>query len=115
LVPNTPRKQHCLEIAVLQLGFNYLFVGIVEAILPTVHCYFWNSEFDLYKEQALDVGEIKHERETDIGTTSLNTKQKGIKLVEKLLIVAKLGKVTFLGCTHGSIWALDTHEEAWAK
>jgi hypothetical protein len=35
--------------------------------------------------------------------------------MEKLLIVAELGKVTFLECIHGNIWALDTQEEAWAK
>ncbi len=31
------------------------------------------------------------------------------------MIVAELGKVTFLGCTHVSIWALDAQEGAWAK
>jgi hypothetical protein len=35
--------------------------------------------------------------------------------MEKMLIVAKLKKVTFLGCTHDNIWALDTQEEMWAK
>jgi len=35
--------------------------------------------------------------------------------VEKLSVVAELRKVTFLGCTHGSIWVLDTQEETWAK
>jgi hypothetical protein len=29
--------------------------------------------------------------------------------------VVELGKVTILGCIHGSIWALDIHKEAWAK
>jgi hypothetical protein len=68
----------------------------------------------LYKEQVLNVGEMKHECEIDIGTTFLNTKQRRIKLVEKLPTMVELKKVTFLGCTHGSIWALDTQEETWA-
>jgi hypothetical protein len=29
--------------------------------------------------------------------------------------MVELGKVTFLGCIHVSIWALDTHEGTWAK
>jgi len=29
--------------------------------------------------------------------------------------MAKLGKVTFLGCTHVSIWALNIQEGTWAK
>ncbi len=65
----------------------------------------------MYKEQACDVGEMMHEHETDIGRISLNTKQRRIKLEEKLSIVVELGKVTFLGCTHGSIWVLNTREE----
>ncbi len=40
LVPNTPRKQHCFEIVVLQLKFDYLFVGIIGANLLMLHCYF---------------------------------------------------------------------------
>ncbi len=119
MVPNTPRKQHCLEIAVLQLGFDYLFVGIYKELSkPPYHHYivtFLNQEFDLYKEQVLEVGEMKHEREANVGMTSLNTKRQRIKLLKKLPIVAKLGKVTFLGCTHVIIWALDTQEGAWAK
>jgi len=35
--------------------------------------------------------------------------------MEKLSTVAEWRKVTFLGCIHGRIWALDTHEETWAK
>jgi hypothetical protein len=35
--------------------------------------------------------------------------------MEKMSIVAKLEKVTFLGCTRDNIWALDIHEETWAK
>jgi hypothetical protein len=57
---------------------------------------------------------MKHERETNIGTTFLNTKQRKIKLVEKLPTMVELKRVTFLRCTHGSIWALDTQEEASA-
>ncbi len=68
----------------------------------------------MYKEQVLNVGEMKHEREINIGTNFLNTKQKKIKLVEKLSIVVELKGITFLGYTHCSIWALDTQEEAWA-
>jgi len=30
---------------------------------------FWNQEFDLYKEQVLEVGEMKHEHEGDVGMT----------------------------------------------
>jgi hypothetical protein len=69
----------------------------------------------LYKEQAFDIGEMKHECETNIGTTSLNTKQKRIKPIEKLSIVVELMKVIFLGCIHDSIWALDAYEKTWAK
>ncbi len=29
--------------------------------------------------------------------------------------MVELGKVTFLGCICGNIWALDIHKEAWAK
>jgi hypothetical protein len=29
--------------------------------------------------------------------------------------VVELRKVIFLGCTHVSIWALDTQEGTWAK
>jgi len=35
--------------------------------------------------------------------------------VEKMLTMAKLGIMTFLGCTRGNIWALDIQDEAWAK
>ncbi len=35
--------------------------------------------------------------------------------MEKLPIVAELGKLTFLRCTNGTIWALDIQEEEWAK
>jgi cytochrome c oxidase assembly protein Cox11 len=35
LVPNTPRKQYCLEVVVLQLGFDYLFVGIYKELPKT--------------------------------------------------------------------------------
>jgi hypothetical protein len=35
--------------------------------------------------------------------------------VEKMLTMAELGKVIFLGCTHSNIWVLNTQEEAWAK
>ncbi len=35
--------------------------------------------------------------------------------MEELIIVVELGKMVFLGCTHGSFWALDIQEEAWAK
>jgi hypothetical protein len=58
---------------------------------------------------------MKHEHETNNGTTSLSTKQRKIKPMQKMPIVAKLRKVTFLGCTHDNIWALDTQEETWAK
>jgi hypothetical protein len=43
---------------------------------------------------------MKHEREIENGMTSLNTKRRRIKLVEKLPIVAELGKL---------------NEEEWAK
>jgi hypothetical protein len=103
----------------LQLRFDYLFIGIYKELpKPPYQHYiaiFWNQKFNLYKEQALDIGEMKHERETDIGMTSLSTKQRRINPVEKLPTMVELGKVTFLGRTHNSIWALDIHEEAWAK
>jgi hypothetical protein len=67
------------------------------------------------KKQVFEVGEMKHEREANVGMTSLSTKRRRIKFVEKLLIVAKLGKVTFLGCTYILFWALDIKEGAWAK
>lgn len=35
--------------------------------------------------------------------------------MEKLLTMVKLRRVTFLGCIHGSIQALDIQKEAWAK
>ncbi len=69
----------------------------------------------MYKKHVLKVDKMKHEREVNIGMTSSSTKWQRIKLVEKLLIVVELGKVTFLGCTHTSIWALDIQEGAWAK
>jgi hypothetical protein len=50
---------------------------------------------------------MKHECEADVGMTSLSTKRQKIKLVGKLLIMDKLRNVTFLGCTHIIIWALD--------
>lgn len=34
--------------------------------------------------------------------------------MEELIIVVEPGKMAFLGCTHGSFWALDIQEEAWA-
>jgi hypothetical protein len=58
---------------------------------------------------------MKYECEVDVGMTSLSTKQQRIKLVDKLLIVVKLGKVTSLGCIHVNIWVLDIQEGAWAK
>jgi hypothetical protein len=58
---------------------------------------------------------MKHEHETNIGMTFFSTKQKMIKLVEKLLIMVEQRKVTFLGCIHNSIWVLDTQDETWAK
>jgi hypothetical protein len=66
-------------------------------------------------EQVLDIAEMKHEHETNVGMTFMNTKRRRIKLVEKLSIMAKLGKVIFLGCIHRSIWALDIQEEAWPR
>jgi hypothetical protein len=96
-----------------------LFIGIYKELLePPYQRYiviFWNREFDLYKEQAFDVEEMKHEHETNIGPSSLNAKRKRIKLVEKLPTMDELRKVTLLGCIHGSIWALNIHEEAWKK
>jgi hypothetical protein len=50
---------------------------------------------------------MKHECETEVCMTFLSTKQRKIKSVEKLLTMVELGKVTFLGCTHASIWALN--------
>ncbi len=58
---------------------------------------------------------MKHECEVDVGMTSLSTKRQRIKLVDKLLTVAKSRKVTSLGCIHVSIWVLDIQEGAWAK
>jgi hypothetical protein len=79
LVPNTPSKQHCLEIAVLQLRFDYIFVGIYKVLSkPPYQHYivtFWNQEFDLYNEQVFEVGEMKHEHEGDVGMTFLSTKR----------------------------------------
>jgi hypothetical protein len=51
----------------------------------------------LYKEQAFDVGEMKHECETDIGTSSLSAKRKRIKPMEKLPTVDELRESNFLG------------------
>ncbi len=90
MVPNIPRKEHCFEIVVLQLGFNYLFIKIYKELLePPYQCYiivFWNWEFDLYKEQILNVGKMTHEHETNNGTIFLSTKHKKIKPMEKMLI-----------------------------
>jgi hypothetical protein len=77
LVPNIPRKQHCFEIAILQLAFDYLFVRTYKELpKPPYHRYitiFWKWEFDLYKEQVLKVEEMKHECEANVGMTSLST------------------------------------------
>jgi hypothetical protein len=43
----------------------------------------------LYKEQILNFGKMKHEHETNTGMTSLSTKRKRIKLVEKLPIMVE--------------------------
>jgi hypothetical protein len=67
------------------------------------------------KEKVLEVDEMKHECEVEVGMPSLSTKQQKIKLVEKLPTIVELGKVTFLGCFHISIWALDIQEATWAK
>lgn len=79
LVPNTPRKQHCLEIVVLQLGFNYIFVRIYKELSkPPYELYiavFWNREFDLNEKHVLKVDEMKHECEVDVGMTSLSIEQ----------------------------------------
>ncbi len=79
MVPNTPSKQHCLEITVLQLRFDYIFVGIYEVLSkPPYQHYiatFWNQEFDLYKEQVFEAGKMKHEHEGDVGMTFLSTKR----------------------------------------
>ncbi len=64
----------------------------------------------MYKEQTFDVGEMKHECETNIGTSFLSIEQRRIKLVEKLLTMDELKKVIFWGCIHRNIWALDTCE-----
>ncbi len=69
----------------------------------------------MYKEHALDVGEMKHEHEIDTSITSLSSKRGRIKLVEKLSTMVELRKIVFLGGTHGNMWALDTQEETWAK
>jgi hypothetical protein len=35
--------------------------------------------------------------------------------LEKLSTPEELGKINFLGCTHGSIWISLKEEAAWAK
>jgi hypothetical protein len=35
--------------------------------------------------------------------------------LEKLLTPKELGKINFLGCTHGSIWIMMKEEANWAK
>jgi hypothetical protein len=67
-----------------------MFIGIYKELLePPYQCYIdvlWNQKFDLYKEQVFNVWKMKYEREIDIGTTFLSTKQRRIKPMEKLLI-----------------------------
>ncbi len=53
------------------LGLDYFFVGIYrkpqELPYKTYIILFWNWEFNLYKEQKLVVGNMKHEMEESSG------------------------------------------------
>ncbi len=102
----------------LRLGFKYMLIKVYKELLePPYQDYivvFQNREFYLYKEQVLNVGEMKHEHEINIGTTFLNIKQRRIKLVEKLPTVVELKKV--LSWMHSwQYLGLDIQEEAWAQ
>ncbi len=114
LVFDTPRKQHCFKIVVLQLGFNYLFVEIYKELLePPYHHYFavFGIESSIYvRSKFLTLERWSMSLKLMLTRLHWNTKRRRIKLMEKLLIV-----LIFLGYTPSSIWALDTQEEAWAK
>jgi hypothetical protein len=50
------------------------------------------------------MGKMKHEMEENSG--GVVSKQCKIKELRKLLTLEELGKINFLGCTHGNIWTL---------
>ncbi len=70
-VPYTSKKQEQLEKEVILLGLDYFFVGIYkepkEPPYKTYIIVFWNREFNLYKEQNLAMGKMKHEMEESNG------------------------------------------------
>lgn len=56
---------------------------------------------------------MKHEMEENSGGVA--SKRRKVRELEKLLIPKELGKINFLGCTHGIIWTLMTEEVDWAN
>jgi len=59
------------------------------------------------------MGKVKHEMEESSGGVA--SKQCRVKELERLPNPKELGKINFLGCTHGSIWTLMKEEANWAK
>jgi hypothetical protein len=54
------------------------------------------------------VGKVKHEMEENNGGMAL--KRHKVKELDMLPTPEELGKINFLGCTHGSIWTLMKEE-----
>jgi hypothetical protein len=59
------------------------------------------------------MGKMKHEMEDSSGGVA--SKQCRVRELEKLPTPKELGKINFLGYTHGSIWTLVKEEVDWAK
>jgi hypothetical protein len=59
------------------------------------------------------MGKMKHEMEKSNG--GIISKQHGIKELKQLPTPKELGKINFLGCTHGSIWTLMKEENRLGK
>ncbi len=99
------------------LGLDDFFVKICkkhyEPPYKTYIVVFWNREFNLYKEQNLAMGKMKHEMEESSGGAP--SKQCQVMELEKLPTPEELGKINFVGCMHGSIWTLMKEETNLVK
>ncbi len=59
------------------------------------------------------MGKMKHQMKESSG--GVVSKRHRVRKLEKLPTLEKLGKINFLGYTHGSIWTLMKEEANWAK
>ncbi len=80
------------------LRLDYFFVGIYrEPQKPPYKTYiaiFWNQKFNLYKEQKLAVGKMKHKMEENSG--GIVSKQRKVRELKKLPTPKELVKINFL-------------------